>query len=557
MTLPFKPHVLALVCSAGLLAASGVLYVKSRTPEAPTQPTAPVAAQPPAPTDAPPAPVVQASFTTAQIDQWVASIALYPDPLLSQVLMASTYPANVVQAVQWSRDNPTQQGDAAIQAVANQPWDPSVKSLVAFPQLMTLMGENPEWVQNLGDAFLAQPQDVMDSVQRLRLLAQQTGSLKSTPQQTVTSTPKKSVAAAPSATASATKSSAVSTAPASTVIKIEPANPQVVYVPSYNPSTVYGTWPNTAYPPVSLPPTPGEQFAGSFVKGFGYSLGVATTYALFSNIDWDDDDHHDDDHHDDDYHHNDSPHGGNGYQHNGNNININVDNFNRISGQNLKTQNMTWQHNPAYRDGVPYQNASTAQRFHPTNVSGGLSATQQPAATTSRDSQRQAAMAQLQQRHPDASKTQPQQPAATTRDAQRAAASQQLNQVAQRNNYRGYDDNSNNARRQAAQQTLKQSTTPAQQQRRDDLKAKAQQRPVSQQQRETAQQRVGTSSPQQHQPALQQNRANAFSGNDSRSPSWQSQQQRGQESRRLSNVSNVQRAPTHDRASENHEIRRR
>jgi hypothetical protein len=552
MTLPFKPHVLALICSAGLLAASGVLYVKSRTPEAPTQPTAPVAAQLPAPTDAPPAPVVQASFTTAQIDQWVAPIALYPDPLLSQVLMASTYPANVVQAVQWSRDNPTQQGDAAIQAVANQPWDPSVKSLVAFPQLMALMGENPEWVQNLGDAFLAQPQDVMDSVQRLRLLAQQTGSLKSTPQQTVTSTPKKSVAAAPSATASATKSSAVSTAPASTVIKIEPANPQVVYVPSYNPSTVYGTWPNTAYPPVSLPPTPGEQFAGSFVKGFGYSLGVATTYALFSNIDWDDDDHHDDD-----YHHNDSPHGGNGYQHNGNNININVDNFNRISGQNLKTQNMTWQHNPAYRDGVPYQNASTAQRFHPTNVSGGLSATQQPAATTSRDSQRQAAMAQLQQRHPDASKTLPQQPAATTRDAQRAAASQQLNQVAQRNNYRGYDDNSNNARRQAAQQTLKQSTTPAQQQRRDDLKAKAQQRPVSQQQRETAQQRVGTSSPQQRQPALQQNRANAFSGNDSRSPSWQSQQQRGQESRRLSNVSNVQRAPTHDRASENHEIRRR
>lgn len=551
MTLPFKPHVLALICSAGLLAASGVLYVKSRTPEAPTQPTAPVAVQPPAPTDAPPAPVAKASFTTAQIDQWVAPIALYPDPLLSQVLMASTYPANVVQAVQWSRDNPTQQGDAAIQAVANQPWDPSVKSLVAFPQLMTLMGENPEWVQNLGDAFLAQPQDVMDSVQRLRLLAQQTGSLKSTPQQTVTSTSKKSVAAASSPPASATKSSAVSAAPASTVIKIEPADPQVVYVPSYNPSTVYGTWPNTAYPPVYLPPTPGEQFAGSFVKGFGYSLGVATTYALFSNIDWDDDDHH----HDDDYHHDNDHHGGNGYQHNGDNININVNNFNRISGQNLKTQNMTWQHNPAYRGGVPYQNASTAQRFHPTNVSGGLSATQLPAATASRDSQRQAAMAQLQQRHPDASKTQPQHPVTTTRDAQRKAASQQLNQVAQRNNYRGYDDN--NARRQNAQQTLKQSTTPAQQQHRDDLKAKAQQRPVSQQPRETAQQRVGLSSSQQRQPAFQQNRANAFSGNDSRSPNWQSQQQRGQESRRLSNVSNVQRAPAHDRASQHHEFRRR
>ncbi|MET6676520.1 DUF3300 domain-containing protein [Citrobacter amalonaticus] len=522
MTLPFKPHVLALICSAGLFAASGVLYVKSRTPEAPAQPSTPAAAQPPAPAEA--SPVAKTSFTTAQIDQWVAPIALYPDPLLSQVLMASTYPANVVQAVQWSRDNPTQQGDAAIQAVTNQPWDPSVKSLVAFPQLMTLMGENTEWVQNLGDAFLAQPQDVMDSVQRLRLLAQQTGSLKSTPQQTVTSTPKKSVAATPSTTASTSKSGAVSAAPASTVIKIEPADPQVVYVPSYNPSTVYGAWPNTAYPPVYLPPTPGEQFAGSFVKGFGYSLGVATTYALFSNIDWDDDDHH----HDDDHH------GGNGYQHNGDNININVDNFNRISGQNLKTQNMTWQHNPAWRGGVPYQNEATAQRFHPTNVSGGLSATQQPAATASRESQRQAAMAQLQQRHPDATKALPQQPTVATRDAQRKAASQQLNQVAQRNNYRGYDDTSNNARRQATQQ-----------------------RPVSQPQRDTVRQRVESSTPQQRQPAFQQNRANAFSGNDSRSPNWQSQQQRGQESRRLSNVSTEQRAHARERASEHHEFRRR
>mgnify|MGYP000031346098 FL=1 len=97
--------------------------------------------------------------------------------------MASTYPTNVAQAVQWSHDNPLKQGDAAIQAVSGQPWDASVKSLVAFPQLMALMGENPQWVQNLGDAFLAQPQDVMDSVQRLRQLAQQTGSLKSSTEQ--------------------------------------------------------------------------------------------------------------------------------------------------------------------------------------------------------------------------------------------------------------------------------------------------------------------------------------------------------------------------------------
>ena len=187
MKLPFKPQLLVLLCSAGLFAASGVMFVKSRATE-PVAP-APVAQQPAAPPAAPaaqPAPVVAPAYTAAQIDQWVAPIALYPDALLSQILMASTYPANVIQAAQWSKDNPKLQGDAAIQAVANQPWDPSVKSLVAFPQLMSLMGENPPWVQSLGDAFLAQPKDVMDSVQRLRLLAQQTGALQSTPQQTVT-----------------------------------------------------------------------------------------------------------------------------------------------------------------------------------------------------------------------------------------------------------------------------------------------------------------------------------------------------------------------------------
>lgn len=244
MTLPFKPHIIALACSAGLFVGAGVLYVNSRTPEAPSQP-APAAAPQPTVAAAPAvAPVAPTTYTTAQLDQWVAPVALYPDPLLSQVLMASTYPSNVVQAVQWSRDNPTLQGDAAIQAVSGQSWDPSVKSLVAFPQLMALMGENPDWVQNLGNAFLAQPQDVMDAVQRLRLLAQQTGSLKSTPQQTVTNTQKTTVIQTPSS--STTK--VTSSAPTSTVIKIEPTDPQVVYVPNYNPTVVYGSWPNTAYP---------------------------------------------------------------------------------------------------------------------------------------------------------------------------------------------------------------------------------------------------------------------------------------------------------------------
>lgn len=258
MTLPFKPHVLALICSAGLCAASTGLYIKSRTVEAPVEPqstqqTAPdiTAVTLPATVSAPPVTpaVVKSAFSTAQIDQWVAPVALYPDSLLSQVLMASTYPANVAQAVQWSHDNPLKQGDAAIQAVSDQPWDASVKSLVAFPQLMALMGENPQWVQNLGDAFLAQPQDVMDSVQRLRQLAQQTGSLKSSTEQKVITTTKKAVPVTQTVTAPVIPSNTVSTAspvitePATTVISIEPANPDVVYIPNYNQPWFTGTGP--------------------------------------------------------------------------------------------------------------------------------------------------------------------------------------------------------------------------------------------------------------------------------------------------------------------------
>ncbi|MFP2427354.1 DUF3300 domain-containing protein [Enterobacter ludwigii] len=487
MKLPFKPQLLVLLCSAGLFAASGVMFVKSRATE-PVAP-APVAQQPAAPPAAPaaqPAPVVAPAYTAAQIDQWVAPIALYPDALLSQILMASTYPANVIQAAQWSKDNPKLQGDAAIQAVANQPWDPSVKSLVAFPQLMSLMGENPPWVQSLGDAFLAQPKDVMDSVQRLRLLAQQTGALQSTPQQTVTTETKP----APAKTATGqTTSTATTSSP--TVIKIESADPQVVYVPTYNPNTVYGTWPNTAYPPVYLPPSPGEQFTDSLVKGLGFSLGVATTYAIFSNIDWDDDDDWDH-HHDDDWDH----HGG--YNRNGdNNININVENFNKISGQRLTDANRTWQHNPAYREGVPYPTNTLNNRFHSTNMATGLSATQQK--PVNRDSQRQAALSQMEK---STGKTFPQTARPGTKDAQRQASTAQLKQISQRNNYRGYDTKPQTAQRTAAKTRDSRTTTTQRQEKR-----------VSQPARSS------------------QPRANALSGNDSRSANWQAQQQRGAQSR--------------------------
>ncbi|EHX2156440.1 DUF3300 domain-containing protein [Escherichia coli] len=506
MTLPFKPHVLALICSAGLCAASAGLYIKSRTVEAPveaqsTQQTAPdiSAVTLPATVSAPPVTpaVVKSTFSTAQIDQWVAPVALYPDSLLSQVLMASTYPANVAQAVQWSHDNPLKQGDAAIQAVSDQPWDASVKSLVAFPQLMALMGENPQWVQNLGDAFLAQPQDVMDSVQRLRQLAQQTGSLKSSTEQKIITTTKKVVPVNQPANAPATQSNTVSTSspvvaePAPTVITIEPANPDVVYIPNYNPNVVYGSWANTAYPPVYLPPPAGEPFVDSFVRGFGYSMGVATTYALFSSIDWDDDDHDHHHHDDDDYHHHDGGHrDGNDWQHNGDNINIDVNNFNRITGEHLTDKNMAWRHNPNYRNGVPYHDQDMAKRFHQTDVNGGMSATQLPA--LSRDSQRQAAASQFQQRTHAAP--------VITRDTQRQAAAQRFNEA---EHYGSYDDFRDFSRRQPLTQQQKdaarqryQSAYPEQ---RQAVREKIQANPQNQQRREAARQRIQSAPPEQRQ----------------------------------------------------------
>ncbi|MBY7192751.1 DUF3300 domain-containing protein [Escherichia ruysiae] len=591
MTLPFKPHVLALICSAGLCAASGALYVKSRTVETPVEAqTVPVVttATLPATVSAPPVvpAVVKSTFSTAQIDQWVAPVALYPDSLLSQVLMASTYPANVAQAVQWSHDNPLKQGDAAIQAVADQPWDASVKSLVAFPQLMALMGENPQWVQNLGDAFLAQPQDVMDSVQRLRQLAQQTGSLKSSTEQKVITTTKKAVPVKPAVAPSAIQSNTVSTAspvitePAPTVITIEPTNPDVVYIPNYNPTVVYGNWANSEYPPVYLPPPAGEPFVDSFVRGFGYSMGVATTYALFSSIDWDDDDH---DHHhdDDDYHHDGGHRDGNGWQHNGDNINIDVNNFNRITGEHLTDKNMAWRHNPNYRNGLPYHDQDMAKRFHQTDVSGGMSATPLPA--PSRDSQRQAAASQFQQRTHAAP--------AITRDTQRQAAAQRFNEAEHDGNYEDFREFSrrqpltqqqkdaarqryqsaspeqrqafrermqtnpqNQQRREAARQRI-QSASPEQ---RQAVREKMQTNPKNQQRRDAARERIQSASPEQH-PLNQQQRDNARQRIQSASPEQrqvfrekvqENRPQRLNDSNRTARLNNEQRSAVRERLSE-------
>ncbi len=206
----------------------------------------------------PPAPQQNepAAFNTEQLDALLAPIALYPDSLLTQVLMAATYPLQVVEASRWLEQDGNAQlhGDALATALESQNWDPSVKSLVPFPEVLAMMNGKLDWTQQVGYAFATQQADVMNSIQRLRAQAQQAGSLKSTQQQTVTSE--------------------------QGAIVIQPADPQTVYVPVYNPTVVYGTWPYPAVPPVYFPP-PGYLAANAFVSGLAFATGVAVVGSLW------------------------------------------------------------------------------------------------------------------------------------------------------------------------------------------------------------------------------------------------------------------------------------
>ncbi len=215
---------------------------------------------PPGLAQTPPAPAaVDAAtvFNAEQLDALLAPIALYPDALLAQVLMAATYPLEVVSASRWL-DNPANKsltGDALAQALAAQPWDPSVKSLVPFPQVLAMLNSKLDWTQQLGYAFANQEADVWNSVQRLRQQAQAAGYLKTTEQQRV--------------------------AVDNGTIVIEPANPQTVYVPVYSPTVVYGAWPYPAYPPVYIPPPPGYVVGNAIVAGLAFATGVAVVGSLW------------------------------------------------------------------------------------------------------------------------------------------------------------------------------------------------------------------------------------------------------------------------------------
>ena len=274
----------------------------------------------------------KATKTPDQLDSLVAPIALYPDPLLAQVLAASTYPLEIVQCARWLKENPKLTGENLTKAAAKQPWDASVAALVAFPDALKFLDSNLQWTQDLGNAFLDQQGEVMDAVQRMRKKAKDSGKLESTKEQKVE----------------------VKTVESKTVVVIQPSDPQVIYVPSYNPTVVYGP-PVYAYPPVTYPY--GAVAATAAISfGVGVAMGAMWGGCCHGGYGWG------------------ASWGGNNTININNNFNsrynynnVNGGNRNQINGgnrANVGSGNSNWQHNPEHRRSVPYNNKDTAQRFN-------------------------------------------------------------------------------------------------------------------------------------------------------------------------------------------------
>jgi hypothetical protein len=303
-----------------------------------TPPFHPAAAQAPPRPAGTPAPVAATPgserLSQAQLEQLLAPIALYPDTLLTQMLMAATYPLEIVQAKRWRDRNASLTGAALEQALLDQPWDASVKSLAPFPDVLTLMNDQLEWTQQVGDAVLAQQQDVFSAVQVLRGRAQANGALQSGPQQTVTVT--QNVAPVPAAGAAAP-----AVAPPPQVITIAPTQPDTVYLPAYDPNTVYGTWPYPASPPYAYPPPVGWGLGSALLTGMAFAGGAAIVGGLWGwgSANW-----------------------GSG------DININADRVNNINRNvnrdrtNIGSGNR-WQHDSTHRQGVAYRGDEVRNRY--------------------------------------------------------------------------------------------------------------------------------------------------------------------------------------------------
>ena len=269
---------------------------------------------PPQPASAP----AQQMLNAGQLDALVAPIALYPDALLSEILMASTYPLEVVEADRWAKANKNLQGDALKAALDKQNWDESIKSLAATPDVLDMMSNKLDWTQQLGDAVLAQQPDVMDAIQRLRVKAQANNKLTSTSQQTVSTQQQGG----------------------REYIYIAPTDPDEIYVPYYDPAVVYGPWPYPDYPAYYWPP-PAYIGAGLLATGLAFGTGYALGRWASGGNRW-----------------------GAGFNWGGNNINVHRSvNVNNINGT-------SWTHNPAHRGNVGYRNPGVAAKFGGNNARG-------------------------------------------------------------------------------------------------------------------------------------------------------------------------------------------
>ena len=256
----------------------------------------------------------QKTFSTEELDQMLAPVALYPDEVLANVLMAATYPLDVVQAARWRKEpaNKKLKDDGLTKALEAKNWDPSVKALTQFPEILGNMSDQLEWTQSLGDAFLAQEDDVFARVQYLRQKAEAAGNLKSNKQQTVT------------------KQSNPETR--TEYIVIQPANPQYVYVPVYQPTVVYGSWWYPSYPPYYWNYYPGATFVNGLFWGAGFA--VANNIWGWNNFNWRNGD-----------------------------IDIDVNRYNNINVNRTQINNNKWEHNAAHRGPVPYRDQSTRDKY--------------------------------------------------------------------------------------------------------------------------------------------------------------------------------------------------
>jgi hypothetical protein len=301
-----------------------------------------------------------AKIPLEQLDSLVAPIALYPDPLLAQTLAASTYPLELIQLQQWLEKNKNLKDKALADAVAKQPWDPSIQALAALPDVVKRLADDIQWTTDLGNAFLAQQSDVMEAVQRMRKKAQDKGNLQPTEQQKVET----------------------KVIEGESVILIEQANPQVVYVPSYDPVVVYGA-PLYPYPPIYYPP------AGYYAAGMAISFGIGIAMGAFWGggwgwgCGWGGNNVYIN--HNNNFNRNTNINGGNRNNIGGGNRNdIGGGNRNDIGGNRPSNQPSRggnrpstqpvrgggdlgggdrWQHNPQHRGGAPYRDRATADRF--------------------------------------------------------------------------------------------------------------------------------------------------------------------------------------------------